>query len=59
MSPGGDQEPSHRCQLPLHAAEGSAGARHLDHGATHKACLEAYLGMMQDVRMVDAEQFLR
>jgi uncharacterized protein DUF5694 len=28
-------------------------------GATHKGYLDAYLDMMQDVRIVDAEQFLR
>ncbi len=28
-------------------------------GATHKGYLDAYLNMMQDVRLVDAEQFLR
>ena len=28
-------------------------------GATHKGYLDAYLDMMQDVRLVDAEQFLR
>ena len=28
-------------------------------GATHKGYLDAYLAMMQDVRLVDAEQFLR
>jgi hypothetical protein len=28
-------------------------------GATHKGYLDAYLDMMQDIRIVDAEQFLR
>lgn len=28
-------------------------------GATHKGYLDAYLDMMQDVRLIDAEQFLR
>jgi hypothetical protein len=28
-------------------------------GATHKGYLDAYLNMMQDVRLVDAEQFLK
>jgi hypothetical protein len=28
-------------------------------GATHKGYLDAYLNMMQDIRLVDAEQFLR
>lgn len=28
-------------------------------GATHKGYLDAYLDMMQDIRLVDAEQFLR
>jgi hypothetical protein len=28
-------------------------------GATHKGYLDAYLDMMQDVRIVDAMQFLR
>jgi hypothetical protein len=28
-------------------------------GATHKGYLDAYLNMMQDVRLIDAEQFLR
>lgn len=28
-------------------------------GATHKGYLDAYLDMMQDVRIIDAEQFLR
>jgi hypothetical protein len=28
-------------------------------GSTHKGYLDAYLNMMQDVRLVDAEQFLR
>jgi hypothetical protein len=28
-------------------------------GATHKGYLDAYLQMMQDIRLVDAEQFLR
>jgi hypothetical protein len=28
-------------------------------GATHKGYLDAYLNMMQDIRIVDAEQFLR
>jgi hypothetical protein len=28
-------------------------------GATHKGYLDAYLGMMQGVRLVDAEQLLR
>jgi hypothetical protein len=28
-------------------------------GATHKGYLDAYLDMMQDVRLVDAEQILR
>jgi hypothetical protein len=28
-------------------------------GATHKGYLDAYLNMMQDIRLIDAEQFLR
>lgn len=28
-------------------------------GATHKGHLDAYLDMMQDVRLVDAEQILK
>jgi len=28
-------------------------------GATHKGYFDAYLNMMQDVRLVDADQFLR
>jgi pheromone shutdown protein TraB len=28
-------------------------------GATHKGYLDAYLDMMQDVRLIDAEQFLK
>jgi len=28
-------------------------------GATHKGYFDAYLDMMQDVRLVDAEQFLK
>ena len=28
-------------------------------GSTHKGYLDAYLDMMQDVRLVDAMQFLR
>lgn len=50
-----------RMTANIHAAfRGKPGAHVLVIvGATHKAYLDAYLGMMQDVRLVDAMQFLR
>ena len=50
-----------RMTANIHAAmRGKPGAHVLVIvGATHKAYLDAYLDMMQDVRLVDAMQFLR
>jgi len=50
-----------RMAANIHSAfRGKAGAHVLVIvGSTHKGYLDAYLNMMQDVRLVDAEQFLK